>query len=106
MQTVSDGGRGIVVIAADGQSYSFGYDYLPYDTSAPIEPDAVLWTEALPASYKLSADSQIIFNSQGRVIDKDGVLNSVGLSFVKNTGGTDTTYATATLTATGVLNIN
>lgn len=107
-QSVAEGGRGVFVIAADGKSYLFGYDYLPYDTTNPIAPDvnSMKWKYNMPQYTKIASTEQIIFNSQGNVTDKDGILISPTLTFSETSTGSDVQYSIAKLSATGVLTFN
>lgn len=105
-QSVAEGGRGIFTISADNKSYNFGYDYLPYDLTPPIEPDNIVWQRGLPNSIKVSSTHLVIFNSQGRVVDELGILISPTISFIEDFTGVDNTYATATLATTGVFGLN
>ena len=104
LESVSEGGRGVLAIASDGLSYSFGYDYLPYDKTDPIEPDTVRWLSKMPKYTKIETNKDIIFNSQGNVIDKDGVLQDVEMTLYDTHTETDVIYQSVILSTTGVLN--
>ena len=105
-QTVSEGGRGIFVIAADGKSYSFGYDYLPYNLTEPIVPDSILWSNNLPKLITVESTDLIIFNSQGRVVDKDGVIISPTLTFKDTYDSAENIFRTGELSSNGIFSLN
>lgn len=94
---ITKGTRAIFQFALDGRSYSFGYDYVPYN-NPPVE-DAVSYIRDLPSEVTASASQTIIFNSQGYLIDKDGALTklSIDLSHLGQR------YCSATVLATGDL---
>lgn len=99
--TVEQGCRGIFVVAADNNSYSFGCDYVPFSSSSPPPFDTQLYTRKMPSNTKISTDAEIIFNSRGQVVDEQNFLTtrSVVLSSLESSGYT--TFNTGTLTATG-----
>lgn len=103
--TVNEGGRGVVELAANGTSYEFGYDYLNYDTSDPIEYDSGSrqFTQYLPEGTKITISDTIIFDSKARVIDKDGIIIDVDIDFYDTSSGSDVLYEEACLSAIGVL---
>ncbi len=112
LQAVSEGGRGIMILNADQDEYSFGYDYLEYDVTAPITYDTAIltshqFTTVLPDNFTMtitdatdpSVYTPIIFDSKGKVIDELGLLRSHTVTFYYN----GTLYKQATITPGGAL---
>ena len=106
LKSVSEGGRGILVVATGGASYSFGYDYLPYDTTSPFTPDTTEFSKNMPNLITISVSGTIIFNSSGRVIDENGIFTSHTITLYDSRTGSPVQFATGTLTSTGVLSLS
>ena len=107
VQSVNEGGRGVLLLAADGLSYSFGYDYITdgYDTTSPVSYDAsaLQWTKNLPNLIKISLSKEVIFDSKGRVIDSFGAITDVDVRFYEQSSGSDVLYENACLSSIGVM---
>lgn len=101
-KSVTQGCRGVIEIAAGGNSYTFGCDYLDYDTSAPIEADVDFLTRTLPNDINFSSDDTIIFNPKGQIIDPTGALDSRSLTLTDTGGESSSVFSTAQIYATGV----
>lgn len=97
-ETIMEGCRGIVSIAADGKSYSFGCDYLSYDTDPVPSPDDVRISRILPANVTITASGNIIFDSRGQSVDENYVLQNVTISL----NGSEGAFASGTILGTGV----
>jgi len=78
-ETITEGCRGIVKIAADATSYTYGCDYLSYDATADPIGDIVTFQRMLPEGIEVSGSSPIIFDSRGQSVDTDGIVNNVTL---------------------------
>jgi type IV fimbrial biogenesis protein FimT len=101
-ESLTKGCRGILVIADDGKSYSFGCDFLDYDTSSPPSHDIVSFSRALPRNLSISTSSQIIFNSRGQSVDETDVVSTVTITMMKETQNTPSVFLNGTLTGTGL----
>jgi type II secretory pathway pseudopilin PulG len=96
--SVTEGCRGIVKIAANGESYVFGCDYLGYDPAAEPSPDNTVFTRLLPDHITVVASAPVIFDSRGQSVDIDGIVQNVTLQLRARTE----TFASGTLLGTGV----
>jgi Tfp pilus assembly protein FimT len=67
--SITEGCRGILKIDTDAKGYTFGCDYLSYDTSATPSHDSVYSRRSLPTRVTIAASGPIIFNSRGQSID-------------------------------------
>ena len=105
-ETITQGCRGIFTIAPDAHSYSYGCDYLSYDTNNPPTYDVVKFTRVLPTGVSLSFDNTLIINSQGKIVDTDGILDTRSVTLLQQEGGTNVPFTTGTILATGLLNYN
>ncbi|MCB0338138.1 MAG: hypothetical protein KDD53_00975 [Bdellovibrionales bacterium] len=101
-ETITQGCRGIFKIANDGESYSFGCDYLSYDVTDPPSADVVSFVRNLPEDITVESDIPIIFNSQGRAVDIDGILTNVSVTFEESSSGSPESFASGVLLGTGV----
>ncbi len=106
LQSVNEGGRGILNIAANGESYSFGYDYLAYDAAAPITYDTLVFTTNLPEFITIASDVTIIFDSKGRLINEFGTYNSANITVYDHSSGSAQVFKTAVLSSSGVTTWN
>ena len=102
-ESIKQGVRGIMTVAADGKSYSFGYDYLDYDIVYPPAADTTSFVRNLPKNVTLAVDSAVIFDSRGRIIDIDGILDTRTITMTQTTGEGTEVIASGTISATGVL---
>ncbi len=105
-EAITMGCRGVFTIAPGGRSYTFGCDYLDYDTNVPPQADRISFTRHLPGQVQVSADAPIIFNSRGLSVDSFGVMLSVNLSLTDAAGGERVGFATGTLLGTGVFSMD
>ncbi len=105
-ESVTQGCRGIFVIAPDGQSYSFGCDYLEYSTADPPQPDVVTLTRHLPEGVILTTPSPIIFNSKGQAVDVDGIISNLTISLKYVANGSVEEFAVGLLLGTGVFSFS
>lgn len=101
-ESITQGCRGIVVIAANGRSYSFGCDYLDYDPSSSPAPDHISFVRNLPEHVVVSADAPIIFNSRGLAVDINNIMQNVTITLSQNWGGVPQQFAKGLLLGTGV----
>lgn len=101
-KSVTQGCRGVFTISGGGNSYSFGCDYLDYDTVDPITADAIFINRTFPTSISLSVDDTIIFNPKGQIINPTGALETRTLALTDTGGGESVEFSTASIFATGV----
>lgn len=97
-ETITIGCRGIFTISDDGSGYTFGCDYLPYDTNDPPQSDEVTLNRTLPNGVVIVSDAQIIFNSRGEAVDADGIFTNVNVTLSDSLGQ----FASGTLLGTGL----
>lgn len=102
-EAVTVGCRGIFRVAANGQSYSFGCDLLPYDTTNPPKEDVISFSRPLPHLLTMSVSGPIIFNSRGNVVDAWGDMTNIDINLNQSVSGMPTSYVSATLLGTGAL---
>jgi prepilin-type N-terminal cleavage/methylation domain-containing protein len=102
--TLSEGCRGILTVASDKKRYSFGCDYLTYDTSNPPSPDSVSFEREMPVGITIELSQTIIFNSRGESVDADGIVSSVPISLVDSRAVDSSSFADGTLLGTGLFN--
>ena len=95
--TVEQGCQGVLTLDAAGESYTFGCDYVPFDSSPPIAADSNLFTSTLPPKVTISVDDQILFNSRGQIVDDQGFLSSRSVTLSYN----ESPFLSGTLSATG-----
>lgn len=98
---VEQGCMGIWSILDEGESYSFGCDYVPYSGSLPPVADTELFYRYLPNWIRLAIDEEIIFNSRGQVVDELGFLTTRSLTLSASEGAGYQEFNSGTLTATG-----
>ncbi|MCB0360287.1 MAG: hypothetical protein KDD44_11650 [Bdellovibrionales bacterium] len=101
-ETITIGCRGIFTISAGGNSYSFGCDYLPYDTNYPPQSDVTSFQRTLPSGVSVTANAEVIFNSRGQSVDANDILSNVTISLSDGSG----MFATGTLLGTGLFELN
>lgn len=101
-ETVKNGCRGIVTIAANSNSYTFGCDYLAYDTNVPPQADVIIFSRTLPNSFFISSDDTIIFNSKGQIVDELGFIDSRQITLSESAHGPMNQYATGQILGTGL----
>ena len=104
--TLSEGCRGIFVIATTGKEYSFGCDYLNYDTNSSPVPDVYLFRRDLPSGVKLTANKKVFFNSRGESVDIDGIIDSVTISLSDTRFGTERVFSSGSLLGTGLYKVD
>lgn len=103
---VQQGCRGIMVIASNGKSYTFGCDYLPYDTATTPTYDTAMFTTKLPNKITIGTDERVIFNTRGQVVDKDNILEPRTITLYLTQNGTAGAFANGTLRVTGFFGYN
>lgn len=101
-EAITEGCRGILELDSSGESYTFGCDYLAYDTSSPPSADVQSFERILPDNISMGISEQIIFNSRGHAVDKDDILTNVNITFTDSSLGNSVQFATGTLVATGL----
>ena len=99
--SVTEGCRGIFSVAANGQSYSFGCDYLPYSTATTPVADSTFFNYYLPSGITISESDLIIFNSRGQCVDTSYALTTRTVSLTSSQGLNPYVFASGTLRATG-----
>ena len=105
-KSITQGCRGVFKITSGGESYSFGCDYLDYDTSNPIDADVSFLFRELPRNISISGSNTIIFNNTCQNIDSTGNLTTGSLTLTDNGGGEINNFASATIYSTGVFTYN
>lgn len=101
-ETITQGCRGIFKIATDGKSYTFGCDFLPYDTSVNPSADGMSFRRNMPTTVSVGSSAPVILNSRGQTVDIDNVLVNITLTLRSHTTTPPTVMASGTLLATGV----
>ena len=104
LQSVREGCKGIITVAADNESYKFGCDYVPYSTS-PIVEDSISFTRNMPNNIKVAVDAQAFYNSRGQVTNSSGVLATRTFTLTYFNGTSWITFNTGTLRATGFFSL-
>jgi hypothetical protein len=89
-----------IEINATGTAYSYGCDFLSYDTDSPPSADVITISRALPRGITLITDSQIIFNSRGQTVTENDVITTVAVSMNKTVDGDTSTLMTGNLLGT------
>jgi prepilin-type N-terminal cleavage/methylation domain-containing protein len=105
-EAITQGCRGILVIAANGESYSFGCDYLSYDTTVPPVHDGASFVRNLPPNIRVASTEPLIFNSRGQAVDVNFIISNATVSFSEWNGSGYEQFATGTLLGTGAFSFN
>lgn len=100
--TLTQGCRGIMTVASDGRSYSFGCDYLAYDTAETPVADSIEFTRELAGDVTMEADAIIILNSRGQTVNITDQQVNIVIELESEIQGTREVYARGTLLGTGV----
>ena len=100
--SLAQGCRGIITIAPDAKSYTFGCDYLSYDTADPPVPDSIEYTRNLDGDVTVAASGTVIFNSRGQTVDKDDIISNITFTLSGKVEGSTQVFATGILLGTGV----
>lgn len=100
-EAITWGCRGVFAISSDKTNYSYGCDFLPYDTSSTPTADRVFFARHLPYGITFQALSLIIFNSRGQAIDLNNQMNSVSLQLNQSDSGKTSIFAQGTLLGSG-----
>lgn len=100
-EAITAGCRGILTVASDNKSYSYGCDFLSYDTTIPPAPDSTLFVRSLPANIIMTNTGTVIFDSRGRAVDTSGIMNTVNVHLIDVSGSSSNHFATGTLFGTG-----
>lgn len=105
-ETITEGCRGIINVAADGKSYTYGCDYLAYDPAADPHSDSVKFQRVLPENITLAASGPVIFDSRGQTVDINAIVTNITLVLSERVGASSSPFATGTLLGTGVFSYN
>ncbi|MCO6430875.1 MAG: type II secretion system protein [Deltaproteobacteria bacterium] len=101
-ESVTHGCRGIFTISSDNRSYSFGCDYLAYDTNVPPSADVITFSRTLPSHTYVTSDRTIIFNSKGQLVDELGFIDSRSITLSDDSDGPMRVFATGSVLGTGL----
>ena len=99
---VTEGCRGIWSLGNSGNTYSFGCDYIPYDTNTTPAADVAKFAGSFPAGMTMSVSSQLIYNTRGQLVDASNAL--VTRTVTLSAGGSS--FASGTIRATGFFSYN
>ena len=90
--TMNEGCRGIMTVASDSKSYTFGFDYPPYSSPAVIEK--IIFIRKLPRDVTITTSATAIIDARGQSIDVNGNLTSVTVTITPRgkTGTVGTIY--------------
>lgn len=105
-EAITQGCRGIIKIAADGESYSFGCDFLSYDETADPTHDVTSFVRNLPTGVRIAASAPIIFNSRGQAVDPFYIISNSTVTFSEWNGGGYSPFSSGTLLGTGAFSFN
>lgn len=86
-------------------SYGYGCDYQGYNTSIPVVPDQVELTRDLGSSFTVESTEQLIFDTNGGVINSGGVAITPTLT-LKTTVPSASTIAVINLNSLGSFNVS
>lgn len=101
-ESVTQGCRGIFKIAPNFRSYTFGCDYLDYDTAIPPSADNLIFSRTLPTNFFINADKTIIFNSKGQITDEYNFIDSRSVTLSDNASGPTVVFAQGQVLGTGL----
>jgi prepilin-type N-terminal cleavage/methylation domain-containing protein len=101
-EAITWGCRGVLSVSNDGKSYSYGCDFLEYDTNDPPAADRVFFSRKMPLGITVSTSSPLIFNSRGQSVDLDSIMANNSVLLRETIEGSTITFATGTLLGTGV----
>lgn len=102
-EAITQGCRGIFTVAGDGRSYTYGCDFLSYDTTNPPAPDSTSFSRTLPGSVSLEVDKPIIFNSRGQAVTNAYVITTVS---VELSDDYEADYSTGIIYGTGLMSLD
>jgi len=105
-ESLTEGCRGIFTITTDGSGYSFGCDYLTYDTQDPPVADDSSFVRVLPRNITITASQTIIFNSRGQAVDVDDVITTITIQLLYDETGGPQSFASGTLLGTGLFSFS
>ncbi|MCB0320752.1 MAG: type II secretion system protein [Bdellovibrionales bacterium] len=105
-KALTEGCRGVFQIQNSGQSYTYGCDYLPYDSDIPPAADTVSFSRVLPEGIAVTPSTQMIFNSRGLPVDAYDVISNVTVTLSDSSQGSAEQFATGTLYGTGLFVFN
>jgi prepilin-type N-terminal cleavage/methylation domain-containing protein len=97
--SITEGCRGVLKIDTDANGYTFGCDYLSYDTANPPSHDTVYSRRTLPSRVSISVSGPVIFNSRGQSIDTSYTMTNRTITLTDTDIGV---FATGLLYGTGV----
>ena len=93
------GARGIITVATDKKSYSYGLDYSPYSAAVPPAMDQTIGRRNLASGFTITSPASIYFNSRGILVNSSGSVSTVAISMSDSEG----TYFAGTIYSTGAL---
>jgi type II secretory pathway pseudopilin PulG len=99
--TVKEGCHGILQIASDGKSYTFGCDYVPCSEEYPPLIEKQFFTRRLPRQTRVESDEIVMFNSRGQCIDDSESLATRTITLRSGVGSEYQTFNTGTVRSTG-----
>ncbi len=100
IESITQGGRGIVEMNASGHGYQMGIDYWPFNAGSDIE--ATLFAANFGSEINLNASDTIIFNSRGFLVNQSGVPTTVTFTFSFRGGE----FCAGSVFSSGVLELN
>lgn len=101
-KALTEGCRGIFTFYPNNEGYSFGCDYLAYDTGSPPQADVLAFSRSFATGIRVTPSEQIIFNSRGLPVDENDIITTVSVHFVDSSGDELYAFASGTLFATGL----
>jgi hypothetical protein len=96
-EAASMGTRVVMTPAADGRSYQFGFDNLPYANPPVIEQP--IFTRRLPTGITIGASQAVIFDSRGFLVNAEGNYTTTTITFLSGERHRETAliYPTGTI---------
>lgn len=105
-EAITQGCRGILKIASDSKSYTYGCDYLNYSTATPPVADNQIFIRYLPNLFTIATSGTVIFNSRGQSVDQSDILSTRTITLREASSGSPTVFATGSLNAIGMFDYN
>ena len=96
-EAIARGSRVVFQTSADGKSYTLGFDDLPYNS--PASEDETLIARTLGEIVSISANTTLIFDSRGFLVNESGVLTTGALELRSNAD----IFSTCSISPTGVV---
>lgn len=79
IESITQGGRGLVLESGDGHGYRIGIDYFPFASTPIIETQ--LFASDFGDEIGFDASDEIIFNSRGFLVDETGLPTTITFEF-------------------------